>query len=192
MFVERLNSKQNVFAAPELREKCAAKSEVFTSLPQMTSHKPLFAKISYINIFPITQYFWVKSYKRNQWNLPNMLAYISGIFDDFFKAGLVRLALKMPLKIDCNGSNSVQFCPALGFAFGEGFANRVRPTTYASSENPVNTMGLPRSSELAPYSSAWRWRGDRASLSRGWQWPRRSIGHRTAGRVWPLTGTLLA
>ena len=33
MFVERLNSKQNyysnVFAAPELREKCAAKSEVF-------------------------------------------------------------------------------------------------------------------------------------------------------------------
>ena len=28
---------------------------------------------------------------RNQWNLPNILAYISGIFDDFFKAGLVPL-----------------------------------------------------------------------------------------------------
>ena len=92
MFVERLNSKQNVFAAPELREKCATKSEVFTSLPQMTSHKPLLAEIWNISIFHITQYFWVKSYKRNQWNLPNILAYISGIFEDFFKAGLVPLS----------------------------------------------------------------------------------------------------
>ena len=57
----------------------------------MTSHKPLLAEISNINIFHITQYFWVISYKRNQWNLPNILAYISGIFDDFFKAGLVPL-----------------------------------------------------------------------------------------------------
>ena len=52
----------------------------------MTSHKPLLAEISNINIFHITQYFWVKSYKRNQWNLPNILAYISGIFDDFFQS----------------------------------------------------------------------------------------------------------
>ena len=91
MFVERLNGKQNVFAAKELREKCAAESEVFTSLPQMTSHKPLLAEISNINILHITQYGSVKSCKRNQWNLPNNLAYISGIFDDFFKAGLVPL-----------------------------------------------------------------------------------------------------
>ena len=82
---------KNVFAAPELCEKCAAKTEVLTSLPRMTSHKPLFPEISNINIFHITQYFWVKSYKHNQWSLPNILAYISGIFDDFFKAGLVPL-----------------------------------------------------------------------------------------------------
>ena len=82
MFVERLNSK-NVFAVPELCEKCAAKSGVFTSLPQITSHKPLLVEISNINIFHITQYFWVKSYKRNQCNLPNILAYTLGIFDDF-------------------------------------------------------------------------------------------------------------
>ena len=40
-----------------------------------------------INIFHITQYFWVKSYKRDQWNLPNILTYISGIFHDFAKLG---------------------------------------------------------------------------------------------------------
>ena len=33
------------------------------------------------------QYFGVKTYKRDQWNLPNILAYISGIFNDFSKAG---------------------------------------------------------------------------------------------------------
>ena len=37
------------------------------------------------------QNFWVKTYKRVQWILPNILAYISGIFDGFFKAGLVPL-----------------------------------------------------------------------------------------------------
>ena len=55
----------------------------------MTSHKPFLAEILNINVFHITQYFCVKSYKRNQWNLPNILAYISGIFNDFFKDGLV-------------------------------------------------------------------------------------------------------
>ena len=44
-----------------------------------------------MNIFHITQFFLVKTYKRDQWNLPNILAYISGIFDGFFKAGLVPL-----------------------------------------------------------------------------------------------------
>ena len=42
------------------------------------------------------QFFLVKTYKRDQWNLPNILAYISGIFDGFFKAGLV------PLKEGCH------------------------------------------------------------------------------------------
>ena len=36
--------------------------------------------------------FLVKTYKRDQWNLPNILAYISGILDGFFKAGLVPLS----------------------------------------------------------------------------------------------------
>ena len=49
------------------------------------------AEISNINIFHITQFFLVKTYKRDQWNLPNILTYISGIFDGFFKAGLVPL-----------------------------------------------------------------------------------------------------
>ena len=60
----------------------------------MTQHKPFLAEISNINIFHITQIFLVKTYKRNQWNLPNILAYISGIFDGFFKAGLVPLKLR--------------------------------------------------------------------------------------------------
>ena len=71
---------KTVFASPELCEKYAAISEVFTSLPQMTSHKPFLAEISNINIFHITLYFGVKTYKPDQWNLPNILAYISGIF----------------------------------------------------------------------------------------------------------------
>ena len=91
MFVERLNSKQNRICSARIVWKCAAKSEVFTSLPQMTYHKPFLAEISNINIFHITQIFCVKTYQRDQWNLPNILAYISGIFDGFFKAGLVPL-----------------------------------------------------------------------------------------------------
>ena len=84
---------KTVFAAPELCQKCAAKSEGFSSLPKMTSHKPFLVEISNINIFHITQYFWLKSYKDNQWNLPNILAYISGIFDNFFRGGLVPLSI---------------------------------------------------------------------------------------------------
>ena len=57
----------------------------------MTSRKPILAEISNINTFHITQYFLVKSCKRNQWNLLNIFAYISGILDGFFKAGLVLL-----------------------------------------------------------------------------------------------------
>ena len=95
MFVERLNSKENLICSARLREKCAAKSEVFTSLPQMTSHKPFLAEISNVNIFHITQYFWVKTYKRDQWNLSNILAYVSGIFNGFFKGGLVPLRGKL-------------------------------------------------------------------------------------------------
>ena len=45
----------------------------------MTQHKPFLAEISNINIFHITQIFLVKTYKCDQWILPNILAYISGI-----------------------------------------------------------------------------------------------------------------
>ena len=51
------------------------------------------------SIFDIAKYFWVKSYTRNQWNLPNILAYISGIFDGFFKAGLVPLRWNFPFNV---------------------------------------------------------------------------------------------
>ena len=60
---------------------------ILQCISQMVSHKPFLAKISNINTLHITQYFWVKSYKRNQWNLPNILAYILGIFNYFFKGG---------------------------------------------------------------------------------------------------------
>ena len=73
-----------------MKVRCQIRSFYFTA--HITSHKPLLAEISNINIFHISQYFWAKSYKRNQWNLPNILAYISGIFDDFFRVGLVPLS----------------------------------------------------------------------------------------------------
>ena len=58
----------------------------------MTQHKPFLADISTINIFHITQYFLVKSYKHNQWNLPNILAYIVGYIQRLFRDGLVPLS----------------------------------------------------------------------------------------------------
>ena len=95
MFVERLNSKQKRICSARIawKVRCQIRSFYFTA--QITSHKPLLAEISNINIFHITQYFWAKSYKRNKWNLPNILAYISGIFDDFYRAGLVPLTSRV-------------------------------------------------------------------------------------------------
>ena len=72
---EGFNSKQNHICSARIAWKVRCKSEVFTSLPQMTSHKPFSAEISNNNIFHITQYFWANIYKRNQWNLPNISAY---------------------------------------------------------------------------------------------------------------------
>ena len=89
MFVERLNSQQNRICSSQNCVKSALPNRSFSSLPKMTSDILFSAEISNFNIFHITQYFWVKSYKRNHWNLPNIFAYISGIFDDFFKGGLV-------------------------------------------------------------------------------------------------------
>ena len=85
-----------VFTAPELREKCAAKFEVFPALlkiPENDVTETIFDgnfKHQYLTHYPI---FLVKSYKRNQWNLdlPNILEYISSIFDDFFHGGSVPL-----------------------------------------------------------------------------------------------------
>ena len=84
---------KTVFAGPELREKYVAKSEVFSSLPKMTSRKPFFGGNFKHQYLPRYSIFLVKSCKRNQWNLPNILAYISGIFDGFFKTGLVPLTI---------------------------------------------------------------------------------------------------
>ena len=42
-------------------------------------------------LLPHYAIFLVKSYRRNQWNLPNILAYISGIFNDFFRDEIVPL-----------------------------------------------------------------------------------------------------
>ena len=89
---------KTIFTAPELHEKCAAKSQVFPSLPNIP-RKDITETIfggnfkHQFNIFHITQYFWVKSYKLNQWNLLNILAYISAIFDDFFQGGSVPLTI---------------------------------------------------------------------------------------------------
>ena len=95
MFVERLNSKQKRIFSARIAWKVRYQIRSFYSTAQITSHKPFLAEISNINIFHITQYFWAKNYKRSQWNLPNILAYISGIFDDFFRAGLVPLTCRL-------------------------------------------------------------------------------------------------
>ena len=55
---------------------------------QSTVLNTVLLRLTVLNIFWAKRY---KRYKRNQWNLPNILAYISGIFDDFFEAGLVPL-----------------------------------------------------------------------------------------------------
>ena len=91
MFVERLNSEQNRTCSARIAWKVRWQIRSFSSLAKMTLNKPFLAEISNINIFQITQYFWVQRDKRNQWNLPNILAYILGIFDDFFKGGWVPL-----------------------------------------------------------------------------------------------------
>ena len=100
MFVERLNSKQKHICSARIAWKVRCQIRSFYITAQITSHKSLLVEISNINIFDITQYLWAKSYKRNQWNLPNILTYISGIFDDFFKAGSVPLTIMTALLTD--------------------------------------------------------------------------------------------
>ena len=98
MFVERFNRKKTVFTAPGLREKCAAKSEVFPSLPKILRNH-VTETIFYGNFkhqyLPHYLIFLGKKLlvviKGYQWNLLNILAYISRIFDDFFQGGSVPL-----------------------------------------------------------------------------------------------------
>ena len=156
MFVERLNSKQNRICSARIVWKCAAKSEVFTSLPQMTQlHLAFLAEISNINIFHITQNFWVKTYKRDQWSLPNILAYISGIFDGFFKAGLVPLTKEkytenMSRLLDRTRGNPVLLthtewllispvCPHQTIVTGAGF----------SDQSPLTTVQRPSAAAIS-------------------------------------------
>ena len=80
-YLQRQNCVKSALRNPKFLLKCLKWRHI----------KPFLVEISNINIFHITKYFWVKSYKRNQWNLSNILPYISGIFDDFFEGGLIPL-----------------------------------------------------------------------------------------------------
>ena len=73
-----------------MKVRCQIRSFYFTAANDANINLS-WRKFQNINIFHITQNVWVKTYKRDQWNLPNILAYISGILDGFFKAGLVPL-----------------------------------------------------------------------------------------------------
>ena len=55
-------------------------AELRHRISSKTSQTPVLAETSNINIFRIIQYFRVKSYKRNQWNVPNILAKFYDIF----------------------------------------------------------------------------------------------------------------
>ena len=83
-----------VFAAPELCESALPNPKFLLHCRKWRNINLSWRKFQTSILFHITQNFWVKTYKRDQWNLPNILAYISGIFDGFFKAGLVPLSEK--------------------------------------------------------------------------------------------------
>ena len=106
----------------------------------MTLHKPFLAEISNINIFHITQNFWVKTYKRDQWILPNILAYISGIFDGFFKAGLVPLT---PASLRIDGPHIL---------LEEGGGGGYRPPVISQTTGPISKTQTPFDSPLRELS----------------------------------------
>ena len=85
-----------VFAAPELCESALPNPKFLLHCRKWRNINLSWRKFSNIDIFHIPQIFLVKTYKRDQWSLPNILAYISGIFDGFFKAGLVPLSTYNP------------------------------------------------------------------------------------------------
>ena len=105
-------SKQNRICSARIAWKVRSQVWSFSSLPKMTSRMETFfwrkfqASISSTSL----NIFLVKSYKRNQWKLPNLLAYIWGIFDGFFKAGLVPLT---SASIQFNSIFSNQGCARL-------------------------------------------------------------------------------
>ena len=80
-----------VFAAPELWESALPNPKFLLHCRKWRNINLCWRKFQ-TSIFSTLRIFLVKTYKRDQWNLPNILAYISGIFEGFFKAGLVPLS----------------------------------------------------------------------------------------------------
>ena len=80
-----------VFAAPELCESALPNPKFLLHCRKWRNINLSWRKFQTSISSTLRKFFLVKTYKRDQWNLPNILAYISGIFDGFFKAGLVPL-----------------------------------------------------------------------------------------------------
>ena len=91
-----------VFAAPELCESALPNPKFLLHCRKWRNINLSWRKFQTSISSTLRNFFLVKTYKRDQWNLPNILAYISGIFAGFFKAGLV------PLKL-CKGRVRFQF-----------------------------------------------------------------------------------
>ena len=65
------------------------------------------AEILNVNIFHITQYFWVKSYKCNQWNLPNIFGVYFGYIQRLFERWVS--PFKIQLRCTENRQDRVRF-----------------------------------------------------------------------------------
>ena len=109
-----------VFAAPELCESALPNPKFLLHCRKWRNINLSWRKFQ-TSISPTlgTQNFWVKTYKRDRWNLPNILAYISGIFDGFFKAGLVPLSFLLCERIEeaCSMVNTGFFIRTVNEAF---------------------------------------------------------------------------
>ena len=93
-----------VFAAPELCENALPNPKFLLHCRKWRNINLSWRKFQTSISSTLRNFFLVKTYKRDQWNLPNILAYISGIFDGFFKAGLVPLIGEHQSERWCNVS----------------------------------------------------------------------------------------
>ena len=96
-----------VFAAPELCESALPNPKFLLHCRKWRNINLSWRKFQTSISSTLRNLFLVKTYERDQWSLPNILGYISGIFDGFFKAGLVPL-----IRIVCSGLNELRaLCP---------------------------------------------------------------------------------